>query len=275
MIKDVILHLEHDASRDGARDYAISVAETFGAHLTGVAFGYVANIPSFVLPDFPADILADISARTETEARGAVERFEAAALRSGVSAESRLLMQSDFGPPTTFANMARRFDLSVIMQTDYDGGASNDILIEAALFDSGRPLVVVPYIQKGGLSLDRIICCWDGSRAAARAINDALPLLKKADAVELFIVANEKTEHKVLGAEIGRHLARHGVKVEVEILPAADIDVANTVLSYVADRSASMIVMGGYGHSRFREFVLGGTTREILATMTVPVFMSH
>src|SRR5690606_34677644 len=103
----------------------------------------------------------------------------------------------------------------------------------------------------------------DGSRAAARAVNDALPLLRKANGVELFIVANEKTadEQVLRGADIARHLARHDVKVEVETTPAADVDVANVILSHVADCSASLLVMGGYGHSRLREFVLGGATR--------------
>ena len=179
--------------------------------------------------------------------------------------------------PASFSEMARRYDLSVVMQSDNKNGVNNDILIEATLFESGRPLIVVPYIQKEGMNLDRIVCCWDGSRAAARAINDALPLLQKARAVELFIVANEKTGNgrEIRGVAIGSHLARHGIKVEVVTLPAADIDVANVILSRVADCSASMIVMGGYGHSRFREFILGGATRGVLTTMTVPVFISH
>ena len=127
------------------------------------------------------------------------------------------------------------------------------------------------------MKFDRIVCCWDGSRAATRAINDALPLLKKSQAVELFIVSNEKTagEREIRGVEIGSHLARHGIRVEVETMPAADIDVADAILSHVSDCSANMIVMGGYGHSRLREFVLGGATRGILSTMTVPVFLSH
>ncbi len=206
-----------------------------------------------------------------------IKRFEAAAKRSLVSAEHRLIARGDFSPPDTFAAMARRFDLSVIMQSDEDNGAYNDILIEAALFDSGRPVIVTPYIQKDGLKLNRIVCCWDGSRAAARAVNDALPILKKAGIVELLIVMNEKTvdEKRVRGADIGHHLARHGLKVDVKTVPAADIDVASVVLSYVADQAVDMIVMGGYGHSRLREFVLGGVTRGILSSMTVPVFMSH
>jgi len=277
MIKDIILHLERDRSRDVVRDFAASTAEMFAAHLTGVSFAFAANIPNYIMPDFPPDILADLLAESETAARGTIDRFDLAMKRGGLSAEPRLVLQSEFGPPKTFSEMARRFDLSIIMQSDDDKGIDNDNLIEATLFNSGRPLIVVPYIQQDGLELDRVVCCWDGSRAAARAINDALPLLIKAKAIELFIVENEKTAntHVICGAEFGKHLARHGLKVEVETVPAPDIDVADTILSHVADCSANLLVMGGYGHSRLREFVLGGATRGILSAMTVPVFMSH
>ena len=288
MIKDVILNLERNKSRDFVRDYAITVARTFDAHLAGVAFADGANIPLGAFADganipvfivsgqmsvgLPPDVIADILAKNEEAARSAIQRFEAAVKGSLLSVEHRLVEV-----PASFSEMARRYDLGVVMQSDDKNGVNNDILIEATLFESGRPVIVVPYIQKEGMNLDRIVCCWDGSRAAARAINDALPLLQKARAVELFIVANEKTGNgrEIRGVAIGSHLARHGIKVEVVTLPAADIDVANVILSRVADCSASMIVMGGYGHSRFREFILGGATRGVLTTMTVPVFISH
>jgi nucleotide-binding universal stress UspA family protein len=272
MIKDVILNLEPSKSRDSVRDYAITIAKTLDAHLAGVAFADGANIPVFIAPEFPPAVIADILAKNKEAAISAIERFEAAIKGSLLSVEHRLIET-----PASFSEMARRYDLSVVMQSDYENGVNNDALIEATLFESGRPVIIVPYTQKEGLKLDRIVCCWDGSRAAARAINDALPLLQKARAVELFIVANEKTgnEREIRGVEIGSHLARHGIKIEVEIMPAADIDVANVILSHVADCSANMIVMGGYGHSRFREFILGGATRGVLTTMTVPVFISH
>ncbi len=276
MIKDVILNLERNKSRDVVRDYAITVARTFDAHLVGVAFAGT-NIPApIMLEDFsvglPPDVVADLIAENKEVARNAIERFEAAVKGSLLSVEHRLIEAPDL-----FSEIARRYDLSVVMQSDIEGGVNNDILIEATLFGSGRPVIVVPYIQKEGMILDRIVCCWDGSRAAARAINDALPLLQKARAVDLLIVANEKTGNarEIRGVEIGSHLARHSIKVEIVILPAADIDVANAILSRVADCSASMIVMGGYGHSRLREFILGGATRGVLTTMTVPVFISH
>jgi nucleotide-binding universal stress UspA family protein len=134
----------------------------------------------------------------------------------------------------------------------------------------------VPYIQKAGLKLDRVMVCWDGSRAAARAVADAMPFLHKAKQVEIVIIATGRPKSdEVPGADLGQHLARHGLKVEVKRITSPDIDVPSTILSYAADSSADMIVMGGYGHSRLREFVLGGATRGILESMTVPVLMSH
>ena len=110
------------------------------------------------------------------------------------------------------------------------------------------------------MTLDRVMVCWDESRAAARAVGDALPFLKKAKQVEIVIVSDKPNKKDESGSRFGQHLARHGLKVEIEQM-TSHIDVASTILSYAADFNADMIVMGGYGHSRLREFVLGGATR--------------
>ena len=279
MIKDIIVNLEHKIGRDPARDFAISIAETFEAHVAGIAFAYTPELPGYASLEIRPEILLEMVAESERTALSAIERFEAAARRSPVSAEHRLLktIGAGVGAPVILATLARRFDLSIFMQSEPDG-VDNDDVIQTSLFQSGRPLVVVPYIQKDGLKLDHVVCCWDGSSAAARAINDALPLLTKAASVDLLIVQNEKTKNEtnvIRGAEMAKHLARHDVKVEIETLPAADIDVTNVILSYVADSAGTLIVMGGYGHARIREFILGGVTRDMLKSMTVPVFMSH
>jgi nucleotide-binding universal stress UspA family protein len=277
MIKDIIVNLEHQVARDPARDFAISIAEVCDTHLAGVAFAYTPEFPGYVMMEIPPDIVAQMVAESEKSAMAAIERFDAAAKRSLISAEHRLLRTLGAEAPTILATLARRFDLSVFMQSE-PGRVDNDDMIETALFQSGRPLIVVPYIQKDGLKLDRVVCCWDGSRAAARAFNDALPLLTRANTVDLLIVLNEKTNsdnREIRGVEIATHLARHDVKVQLQTVPAADIDVTNAILSYVADNSGTLIVMGGYGHARLREVILGGVTREMLKSMTVPVFMSH
>src|SRR6267142_323056 len=277
MIKDIIVHLEHRAERDPARDFAVTIAEIFDAHLAAVAFAYAPDFPGYVMLEIPPDIVAQMIAESEKAALAAIERFEAAARRSLISAEHRALKAIGASAAVILSKLARRFDLSVFMQSEPDG-VNNDDMIETSLFQSGRPLIVVPYIQKEGLRLDRVVCCWDGSRAAARAINDGLPLLVKATTIDLLIVLNEKTNslpNEIRGAEIAKHLARHDVKVQVVTIPAADFDVTKAILSYIADISGTLLVMGGYGHPKLREVILGGVTRDILKSMTVPVFMAH
>jgi|SRR3954469_10040840 nucleotide-binding universal stress UspA family protein len=276
MIKDIVVNLEHDVSRDRARDFAITVAEAFDVHIAGVAFAYAPEFPGYMTLEIPPDIVAGMVEESKNAAEAAIRRFNEAAKRSLLSAEHRLVRTIGLEAPTLFAALARRFDLSIFLQSSPDR-VDNDDMIETSLFQSGRPLIVVPHSHKDGLKLDRVVCCWDGGRAAARAINDALPLLTKADKVGLLIV-NDKTKNEtteIRGVEMASHLARHDVKVELEIIPAPDIDVANAILSHVADESGTLIVMGGYGHPKLREIILGGVTRAMLKSMTVPVFMSH
>ena len=259
MIKHIIVHLEHRITRDPARDFTISVAEAFDAHVAGVAFAYTPDVPGYGMLQIPPDIVAQMIDESEKSAWAAIERFDATAGRSLVSAEHRLIKAVGAAAPAILSTLARRFDLSVFMQSE-PNGVNNDDMIETSLFQSGRSLIVVPYIQKDGLKLDRVVCCWDGSRAAARAFNDALPLLAKAAKADLLIVLNEKTKgnnNVIRGVEIATHLTRHDVKVRSR-QPAADIDVASAMLSYVADSSGTLMVMGGYGHTKLREVILGG-----------------
>ena len=275
MIKDLVVNLSVDG-RDVAGAFAISVADAFGAHVAGVAFSYEPIIPPTVMGGIPSAYIDEQRAENDKAANDAAARFGEAARRAGVSFESRALGASVAGAAERFGAIARRFDLSVVGQAEPDKAAPEELIAEAALFSSGRPVLVVPYIQKDGLKLDRVMVCWDASRNAARAIADAMPLLERAKTIEVVIVASERLKSdEIPGADIGQHLARHGLKVDVKRIVSTDTDVANTILSHAADTSADFIVMGGYGHSRLREFVLGGATRGILASMTVPTLMSH
>lgn len=276
MIKDLIVNVTVGEGPHVAGPYAISIAEAFGAHVAAIAFAYEAVIPPTVMGSIPASFIEEQSAENEKAASDALASFDAAARRAGVSFESRSVSAGLAGAADRFGAMARRFDLSVIAQADPGKGAPEALIMEGALFGSGRPVVFVPYIQKTAMRLDRVMVCWDASRNAARAVADAMPFLKRAKTVDVVIVASERPKSDELpGADIGQHLARHGLKVEVKRIVATDSGVANTILSHAADSSADLIVMGGYGHSRLREFILGGATRGILSAMTVPVLMSH
>ncbi len=276
MIKDLVVNLTLGGSRDVAAEYGISIAETFEAHIAGIAFAYDPIITPAVMDGMSASWVDSQRVENLAAAQDAITRFESLVKREQLSAEHRVLESSLGGAASLFGRIARRFDLAVVGQTEPDRISPDNLLIESALFESGRPLVVVPYIQKQPLKLDRILVCWDASRNSARAIADALPFLTRGKAVEIIMVATGRSDKdEIPGVDIGQHLARHGLKVEVKRLVADDVDVTNTILSYAADCGADFIVMGGYGHSRLREFVLGGATRGILESMTVPVLMSH
>ena len=223
-----------------------------------------------------AEIIDAQRRESRQAAKTAIERFDQAARSAGLSAETRMLSATMAGAADIFGRIGRRFDISVVRQAEPENSMLEEMVIEGALFELGRPVLVVPYVQKEGFKLDRVVACWDGSRTAARALADAMPFLQRAKAVDVLTVGKDRGKSdEIPGADVGHHLARHGLKVDVHRIVAPDIDVASSILSYVADASADLIVMGGYGHSRLREFVLGGATRGILSSMTVPTLMSH
>jgi len=276
MIKDIVVNLTVGAQRDVAADYAMSMARHFGAHIAAVSFCYEMVVPGSVFGSMATGLIQAQRAESEKAAADASKRFEEAARLAGISFETRLFHAPLVDAVEMFGRIARRYDLSIVPQEEPNTPPGRDMIIESALFQSGRPVVIVPYIQKQGVKFDRVMVCWDGSRNAARAVADAMPILQKAKSVEVVVVIGAHGKSKELpGADIAHHLARHGLNVQLSELVADDIDVPNTILSHAADAGTDFIVMGGYGHSRWREFVLGGATRAMLSSMTVPVLMSH
>lgn len=275
MIKDILLVLPADAKDSAALDYSLAAARTFEAHLAGAAIVHDLIVPGTVFDSAAASLLAEFRRQSEIAARAAIGRFEERCRREGQALESITLDSREFGSGETLARQARRFDVTILGRTSAEGG-EDDVLVEAALFKSGRPVVVVPSPNGRPFKLDRVLVCWDGSASATRALADAMPLLHRADRVEIVTVTPDtKPSGLVPGTDIARHLSRHGVKVEIVNLVADKMTVAARILAHAADHAADLVVMGGYGHSRLREFVLGGMTREILETTTVPTLMSH
>ena len=275
MIKDIVVNLSL-GTEDPAGEYAVSLGEVFEAHVLGIAVSYEPVIPGTVMGGIPPEIIESQRVESNTKARTAIDRFEKAAKRAGISSETRTISASISGAADQIGRIGRRFDLVVVGQPFPRKSMPDEVVDEGVLFETGRPVIFVPFIHKGGVKLERIIICWNGTRVSARAAADSLPLLKKAKQVEIVIISDKPGKQDELpGADLGAHLARHGFKVDVKRITSPDVDVASTILSYAADSGADMIIMGGYGHSRLREFVLGGATRAMFESMTVPVLMSH
>jgi nucleotide-binding universal stress UspA family protein len=276
MVKDIVVNLTGGAPQEFAADYAISLAKLFDAHIAGIGFIYEPVIPGSVLGGIPTDLIEAQREENTKAAKAATNRFETAARQAGLSAEVRILDASVAGAADLFGRIARRFDVAVAGQARPKEGASEELLIEGALFESGRPVIVVPYVQTRAVTLDRVLVCWDGSRPATRAIADALPFLRRAKAIDIVAVSGERGKGgELAGTNMARHLARHGLEVALKRLAAGNVDVPSAIASHAVETGADFMVMGGYGHSRLREFILGGVTRTILTSSAIPVLMSH
>jgi nucleotide-binding universal stress UspA family protein len=273
--KTILVHID-SGNRCATRvDVAIRLAIQHEAHLVAL----YALVP-FVLPGY---LIAQAGREViETQKNAAVKemaRAEAAFTKQSSNAGlSDIEWRSSLNDPVdAMAMHARYADLVVIGQSDpaNDSGTALDFP-ERMVLSSGRPVLILPNIGSFPTIGKRVLIAWNASHEATRAVTDAIPLLRLADNVNVMAINPEHGVHgSVPGAEIALYLARHGVHIEVKTDHGAGIDVGNEILSRAADFAADLIVMGGYGHSRLKEWVLGGATRTLLESMTVPVLMSH
>jgi len=274
--QDILVHIDDSESMPGRLSVAVELAERFGAHLTGVYVDPGLALPTLVdVPISPS--LVDALEHEQQERRKRAEKqFKDSVAQSTLGTEWRLA-QGELA--STLSRHARYTDLVVLGQ---EGTGDQKVVLgglpDTVVLTCGRPALVVPYIGASTPPGKHVIVAWNGSREAARAVNDALPLLTAAEKVDVMCVnpgRGEEDEADLPGADVCLHLARHGVKAEAQELVASDLEVGDLLLSRAADHGADLIVMGAYGHARWREVVLGGVTRQLLSQMTIPVFMSH
>jgi nucleotide-binding universal stress UspA family protein len=269
-----------DANPKVSRRLAVAaeLSQRFGAHLVGLHARPPFESPMFFDGGMPMDSLFQAyEEAAKADLAKASAAFDKALKGLHLSSEWRVVEGFADGE---LAIQARYADLLVLGQSEPGSDVSNtpSDLPETVALATGRPTLVVPHIGTRKATGKTVLLCWNASRESARAAADALPFLKTADSV-IVLVIDPKTSNGGHGAEPGADvagwLARHGAKVTVQRDVAADTDVGNVILSRAADHDVDLIVMGIYGHSRMRELVLGGASRTILSSMTVPVLMSH
>lgn len=275
--RSILVHLD-DGARVGVRlDIAQALAADYDAHLTGLYAVDEPSIPSYARAEAGRALSVAMEAQRAEATQAAKKLFSTAAKRAGGRSEWRAGQGGALGPMLLSARYA---DLVVVGQHEedakVDSGTGPDF-VEELVLASGRPVVVVPYAGRFKRFGRKVLVAWNGSREAARALSDALPLLQRADGVQVVAFNPKKNggHGDVPGADIGLFLARHGVKVQVAQQTAKGLDIGSQILSRAADIDADLIVMGCYGHSRMRQLVLGGATRTLMESMTVPVLMSH
>lgn len=285
--KTVLLHIDDSAGRAARIDAAASIAQACGGHLTGVALTGVSRLLYQNQPDLDADPNLSLHLNFLRErATRALDGFEQQVRAAGVASfEQRVLDDEAAGG---ISLLARYADLVVISQynaKDKSPSVMRDFPAYV-LLHSGRPVLIVPYAPPLPLlappaAARNVLISWNASKEASRAVSAALPLLQRAGQVHvaIFDAQVHAAEHgEQPGAELTHYLARHGVEARLHLLDGGGVrrgDIGEALLSKAADLSADLLVMGAYGHSRLRETILGGVTRTILQSMTIPVLMAH
>ncbi len=272
--KTILVHLDAGKRCLARIDVAIRLAQQEDAHLVGLNAIARFEPSAYVVAEMGAETIEALRAEEVKELARSEAEFNRQAHSAGLpSVEWR----SGVGDPVDMMTLHARYaDLVVVGQTDPSADAQVPAdFPERLVLDAGRPVLIVPYAGKFATLGKRILVAWKPCREATRAVTDAIALLQKADNVHVMAMNPSVGEYgTVPGADIGVYLSRHGVRVEVKT-DRSSVDVGNELLSRAADLSADLIVMGGYGHSRLKEWVLGGATRTILNSMTMPVLMSH
>ena len=279
--KDVLVALTTypEPTPISAVDDSVDLTAALGAKISAIACEVKIRAPGSPLGNYLLDIPAMVAAeikKSATNAQQLLAAFQDAAEKRGVFQEriSEHCLTSEV--PNVFIEYARLRDLTIVPVPE--GDYIDQWYAESVIFGSGRPTVILPHTRKRteSFALNTVIVAWDFSRPATRAVADAMPILEKAKRVCVLTVTNEKTiDTRRSGAELAKHLARHGVDVVLDEVDAKGRSIGDVFEAHLTYRNANLLVMGAYGHSRIREFILGGATKRMLTRPPVPILLSH
>ena len=277
--KTILSVMETPDQAGGFLDYAIQIVRSFDAHLIGLHAETVSATPIVAPMEIPDPVsiqaLQDLAEKRSQELG---EIFSQRASREGISHEWRKISTSVGFAGSAVVDSARTADLIIAPQASPDAPGDARADFESFLFESGRPVLLVPHVAKAAHSFDRILIAWNGSREAARATFDAMPFLLRAKEVEIFSVnprENEEQSDGLSSSEIASTLARHGINVTAVNAHADRAKAATLIENRMSDSSVDLLVMGAYTHSRLWELLFGGVTRTLLESMTAVTLMSR
>lgn len=278
MFRNLLVSIPTERSPRPAIDGAISLAATLQAHLDAVSVGYeTANMPLVAEGGAAVAAIFEVEREKALErAQAALDMFETEARRAGIAYNSRAIAALQGEAAAILGATARLYDLAVVAQPEFARDTYDNILAQEILFQSGAPVLFMPYTFKGAFEAKHVGICWDGSRLAARAVRDALPLLERAEAI-IILTANEASSvpEDASAAHLERYLGPLEVPTKISGITTETANIQSSILSLAADERLDLLVMGGYGRSRLKEAIFGGVTREMLESMTVPTLMSH
>jgi nucleotide-binding universal stress UspA family protein len=268
---------------DSAVGAAVDVAVALDARISALSVAILPHVPGSILSGLVGGVSGLVGTERQKVAKGAqhlLQVFSDLAGQRGVLRDATYRQCAPSDVPDLLAGYARVNDLTILPMP---GGGYVDQLdshwyLETVLFQSGRPILVLPHgdLSQRASSFGTVVVAWDHTRAAARALADAMPILRHAKSVRLLTITNEKAiVQEPPPLEVVSYLAAHGIHAAYDAIHADGRDAATAIVDYLRAQSGDLLVMGGYGHSRLQELVLGGTTKHMLTHLPVPVFMSH
>ncbi|MCR4267792.1 universal stress protein [Nitratireductor sp. ZSWI3] len=277
--KTILAILQSEADAPRVLDLALPLAARHDSHVIGLHAEALPMVMASPMGGPVVDLSIDM--QEETSRRHAIMRalFEERARVEGVANEWRGFDSVSGDSAISGIESARSADLVVAQQTDPDATASMAANIEALLFETGRPVLLVPYVRRvRSAEFRKVLLAWNGSQQAARAAFDALPFMMEAESVEVLCIDPQDTPRRdasMAGTAIAAALARHGIEVDIKIEISGGISHGEAIDNRISDTGADLLVMGAFGRSRLKEFVFGGATRTILQTMTIPTLLAH
>jgi nucleotide-binding universal stress UspA family protein len=283
--KHILLDLESIPDPVPSREVALDLARAHEALVTALYVRMIRERPistirsSMVAGELASDYRRVAESQSEEDIRiehDAIERFMKAAGTAMVTADHVSEVVTDYsGVVPHLVHHGRTADLIVTGRAGDNGQGADLGTIHDVLFGAGVPIVIVPAMPSGQIGR-KVVIAWNGSRESARAVQDALPILERAERVNVVCVDQASPGANLPpGAELARYLGCHGIEASLDNIHDSTLTVGDTILGHIKDLGADLLVMGAYGHSRLREFVLGGVTKRILGHTTVPVLMSH
>jgi nucleotide-binding universal stress UspA family protein len=277
MFRNILVHIPSERPVRPVIDVAVALTIARRSHLDAVAIGYESMSTVGMVAEgggaAVAAVMGNEQERALERANAAIAVFETEARLAKIAYGVRSFAAIPAEAGETIGALSRLYDMTIVLQPESSSASYDNYIPQQVLFNSGGPMLMVPYIHKGPLDAHHVGIAWDGSRLAARALRDALPFLMGAKAVTVIAVNEEVSEAS--SDQLVGHLARRGISARVQRLSAERANIQGAILSIAAESNMGLLVMGGYGHSRLQERILGGVTRGMFDSMTVPVLMSH
>ena len=277
MFKNILVHIPSERPVRPVVDVAVALTIARRSHLDAIAIGYESMSAAGMIVDGGGAAVAVVMGaeqdRAQERADAAIAIFEVEAGLAKIAYGIRTLATIPAEAGQTIGTLSRLYDMTIVLQPEASTASYDNEIPQHVLFNSGGPMLMVPYIHKGPLDTHHVGIAWDGSRLAARAVRDAMPFLMGAKEVTVIAINEEVGESS--SDQLAAHLGRRGIAARVQRLTMDRGQVQGALLSIAAESSMGLLVMGGYGHSRLQERILGGVTRSMFDSMTVPVLMSH